>query len=85
MDLLLADLSYLFTADCGATRVGNSTRKFQQVDGYVQQRLALFLSKRTGQHGPHRKRYAPDYFKRLGVYQLAGTVKWYTAAPIAAR
>jgi len=25
------------------------------------------------------------FFEKLGVYQLNGTVKWYTAAPTAAR
>ena len=30
-------------------RVGNSARKFAQVDDYVRERLALFLSKKTGQ------------------------------------
>jgi hypothetical protein len=34
-------------------RVGTSTRKFYQVDEYVRERLALFLSKKTGRRGPH--------------------------------
>ena len=66
-------------------RVGNSTRKFHQVDAYVGERLALFLSKKTGRRGPHRERYDWAYFEKLGVYALAGTVKWYTAAPRATR
>jgi RNA-directed DNA polymerase len=66
-------------------RVGNSSRKFHQVDDYVRERLALFLSKKTGREGRDRQRYTLEYFKRLGVYQLAGTVKWHTATPTAAR
>ena len=66
-------------------RVGNSSRKFAQVDDYVRERLALFLSKKTGQHGRHFERYTYAYFKRLGVYRLVGTVKWYAAMPIATR
>jgi group II intron reverse transcriptase/maturase len=66
-------------------RVGNSTRKFQQVDDYVRERLALFVSKKAGRRGPHRERYNRTYFKRLGVYELVGTVAWYTATPIATR
>ena len=66
-------------------RVGNSTRKFHQLDDYVRERLALFLSKKTGRRGPHRQRYNGAYFEKLGVYVLAGTVKWYTAAPRATR
>ena len=64
-------------------RVGNSSRKFAQVDDYVRERLALFLSKKAGQHGRHFERYTYAYFKRLAVYRLVGTVKWYAATPIA--
>ena len=67
-------------------RVGNSGRKFAQVDDYVRERLALFLSKKCGQHGRRQQvRYTFEYFTRLGVYRLTGTVAWYTAAPRAAR
>jgi group II intron reverse transcriptase/maturase len=66
-------------------RVGNSTRKFHQVDNYVRERLVPFLSKKTGRRGPLRKRYDEAYFQKLGVYTLSGTVKWYTAAPRATR
>jgi RNA-directed DNA polymerase len=57
-------------------RVGNSSRKFALVDSYVCERLALFLSKKSGQHGRHFERYTFAYFKRLGVFRLTGTVKW---------
>jgi hypothetical protein len=66
-------------------RVGNSTRKFHQLDDYVRERLALFLSKKTGLRGPHRARYNGAHFQKLGVCMLSGTVKWYTAAPTATR
>jgi len=69
----------------GYFRVGNSTRKFRQLDDYVRERLALFLSKKTGRRGPHRERYSRAYFKQLGIYELVGTVKWYTATPRATR
>ena len=66
-------------------RVGNSTRKFNQVDDYACERLALFLSKKTGRRGNHRERYDWAFLQKLGLYALAGTVKWYTAAPKATR
>ncbi len=66
-------------------RVGNSGRKFAQVDDYVRERLALFLSKKSGRHGRHFERYTYAYFKRLGVHRLVGTVTWYKATPTAAR
>jgi RNA-directed DNA polymerase len=66
-------------------RVGNASRKFQQVDDYVRQRLALFLSKKTGRRGRCWERHSWTSFQALGVYQLSGTVTWYKAAPSAVR
>jgi RNA-directed DNA polymerase len=66
-------------------RVGNASRQFQQVDDYVRQRLALFLSKKTGRRGRQWGRYSEAVYRALGVYQLSGTVRWYRAAPRAAR
>jgi hypothetical protein len=63
--------------------VGNSSRKFAQVDDYVREQLALFLSKKSGRHGRNIERYTYSYFKRLGVYRLSGTVTWNKAAPTA--
>jgi len=66
-------------------RVGNSTRKFAQVDSYVRERLALFLSKKSGRHGRNFERYTYESFTRLGVYRLAGTVAQFMAAPTTTR
>ena len=66
-------------------RVGNSTAKFRDLDRYVRERLARFLAKKTRRGGHQRKRYTRAFFRKLGVYQLVGTVRWYTAAPIATR
>ena len=66
-------------------RVGNSSRQFQRVDDYVRQRLALFLSKKTGERGRQWGRHSVGFFRALGVYQLSGTVRWHRATPIAAR
>jgi group II intron reverse transcriptase/maturase len=66
-------------------RVGNSARKFRDVDHYVRERLAKFLAKKAGRSGHQRQRYTWALFDKLGVYQLMGTVKWYTATPTATR
>jgi hypothetical protein len=66
-------------------RVANSTRKFQDVDGYVRERQGKFLAKKAGRGGHQRERYTGVFFDKLGVYQLTGTVKWYAAAPRATR
>ena len=66
-------------------RVGNSAHKFQDVDNYVRDRLALFLAKKAGRAGRSRTHYTPAFFERLGVHQLTGTVKWHTATPTTTR
>jgi len=66
-------------------RVGNSTRQLQQVDFYVRQRLGLWHSKKTGRSGRNWQRHSLAFFHALGVYELTGTVQWYTATPRAVR
>ena len=66
-------------------RVGNSGEKFGQVDSYVRERLGLFLSKKAGKSGRRWESHTLEFFQKLGVYQLSGTVRWHKAAPIAAR
>jgi RNA-directed DNA polymerase len=66
-------------------RVGTASGQFRQVDDYVRERLALFLSKKTGRQGRQWGRHSVARFRALGVYHLSGTVKWYSATPRAAR
>ena len=66
-------------------RVGHSARKFAQVDSYVRERLALFLSKKAGRSGRRWERHSVAFFRALGVHHLSGTVRWDTATPRAAR
>lgn len=66
-------------------RVGNASQQFRHVDEYVRERLALFLSKKTGRRGRRWQRHTLAYFRALGVYELAGTVTWYKATPTAVR
>jgi RNA-directed DNA polymerase len=66
-------------------RVGNSARQFRAVDRYVRERLVRYLADKARRGRRARRRSTWAYFERLGVYQLTGTVKWYTAAPTATR
>ena len=67
-------------------RVGNSSRHFTQIDRYVHERLALFLSKKARRSGRNWKgRYTWAYFRRLGMYRLSGTTAWRMATPTATR
>jgi len=82
---IIAELNQVLRGWGAYVRVGNSARKFGQVDSYVCERLALFLSKKTGRSGRQWGRHTPAFFWRLGVYRLGGTVAWYRATPIAVR
>jgi RNA-directed DNA polymerase len=66
-------------------RVGNASRQFAQLDSYVRERLGLFLSKKAGRSGRRWESHPLAFFRTLGIYQLQGTVAWYTAPPTAAR
>ena len=66
-------------------RVGNSSVKFGQVDSYVRERLGLFLSKKAGRPGRRWEVHSVEFFQKLGLYQLTGTVTWHKATPMAAR
>jgi RNA-directed DNA polymerase len=61
-------------------RVGNSARKFSQIDSYVHERLAILASdkhKRSGRNWGTR--FDSEWLDRLGVYTLTGTVRYGTA------
>ena len=67
-------------------RVGNASRQFVQIDSYVCERLALFLSKKARRSGRQwGERYTPAFFGRIGVYRLSGTIAGRRAAPTATR
>ena len=66
-------------------RVGNSAHHFNGVDHYIHERLARFMANKTGWKGIQRDRFSLEFFTKLGVYWLTGTVKWYTAAPTVTR
>ncbi|HTE85374.1 MAG TPA: group II intron reverse transcriptase/maturase [Dehalococcoidia bacterium] len=58
-------------------RWGNSSRKFVQIDSYVQERLALFDSKKRGRSGRGwGTRHNAAWLQSLGVYRLSGTVQY---------
>lgn len=59
---------------------GNSGRKFNVIDGYVHERLAILTSRKHGQAGRNwATRYTCGWITRLGVYRLTGNVRWATA------
>jgi group II intron reverse transcriptase/maturase len=61
-------------------RYGNSGRKFDHIDAYVNQRLAMLASTKHGLHGWNwTTRFNYEWVTQLGVHRLGGTVKPTTA------
>jgi RNA-directed DNA polymerase len=63
-------------------RTGNATRKFNQTDTYVWKRLHGFMVKRKGRHlrPGEALQWDRDFFHRLGLHRLRGTVRYPEAA-----
>ena len=57
-------------------RTGNADRKFNQLDTYVYQRLAGWMSRRGGQRPGRVEKWSHDRFVGMGLYRLRGTVKY---------
>ena len=58
-------------------RIGNSARKFSQIDSYVHERLAILASDKHARSGRNWvSHYNGAWFRRLGVYTLTGTVRY---------
>jgi group II intron reverse transcriptase/maturase len=61
-------------------RYGNSSRKFNAIDGYVHQRLAKLASVKHGISGRNwATRFTYQWLTDLGVYRLTGTVRYWAA------
>ena len=79
---LIAELNPVLRGWGNYFRVGISGPQFAQIDNYVRERLALFLSKKARRSRRNwGERYTWTFFKRLGLYRLLGPVTWRKAAP----
>ncbi len=63
-------------------RTGNAGNKFGQVDDYVRRRLVRFLARRKGRNlrSGEALNWTKDFFHRLGLYRLRGTIRYPEAA-----
>jgi group II intron reverse transcriptase/maturase len=63
-------------------RTGNAARQFGRLDDYVNWRLKRLLLKRHGRHlrAGQAARWTPDFFHRLGLHRLRGTIRYPEAA-----
>ena len=77
---VVADLNPVLRGWAAYFRNGNSARKFNAVDGYVHERLAIFASRQTRTRGPELDHPLHLWVAhRLGVYRLTGNVRSATA------
>jgi group II intron reverse transcriptase/maturase len=73
---VVADLNPVLRGWGAYFRNGNSGRKFNAVDGYVHERLAILASRKHGLAGRNwTTRFTYGWITRLGVYRLTGTVR----------
>lgn len=73
---VVADLNPVLRGWGAYFRNGNSGRKFNAVDGYVHERLAILASRKHGLRGRNwTTRFTYGWITRLGVYRLTGTVR----------
>ena len=63
-------------------RTGNAAQKFTQLDTHVWHRLHAFMMKRKGRNlrAGEARLWDRDFFHRLGLHRLRGTVKYPEAA-----
>ena len=63
-------------------RTGNAAQKFNQIDTYVWRRLHRFMVKRKGRNlrPGEAQQWDRDFFYRLGLHRLRGTVQYPEAA-----
>ena len=77
---VVADLNPVLRGWTGYFRNGNSGRKFNAVDRYVHERLAIFASRKHGLKGRNwTTRFDGEWLTRLAVFRLSGNVHWVTA------
>lgn len=61
-------------------RYGNSSRKFSEIDGYVNERMAMLASAKHGLSGRNwTTRFTYGWLSDLGIYRLVGTVRYGSA------
>ncbi len=55
-------------------RIGNAHLHFQKVDSYVYTKLTNFLRRKHKRRGKGHREFPPSFFKKVGLYQLHGTI-----------
>jgi len=75
---IVANLNYVLRGWNAYFRYGNSATKFEDIDVYVHERLAILASRKHGRSGWNLGRFNWEWLKNLRVYRLQGTTRWGT-------
>jgi hypothetical protein len=80
--VLIDDLNPVLRGWGNYFRTGNAAQKFNQTDAYVWKRLHRFMVKRKGRNlrPGETQQWDSDFFHRLGLHRLRGTVQYPGAA-----
>jgi RNA-directed DNA polymerase len=77
---VVADLNPVVRGWGAYFRFGNSGRKFNVIDSYIHQRLAILASRKHGKSGRNWvERFTYGWLTDLGIYRLTGTVRYWSA------
>ena len=78
MQIVVANLNRVLRGWCTYFRYGNSARKFEDLDLYVHERLAILASRKHGKTGWNLGRFDWEWLRVLRVYRLQGKTRWGT-------
>jgi group II intron reverse transcriptase/maturase len=80
LDTVVGRLNPVLRGWAGYFRHGNSSKKFNAVNSYIHERMAILASNKYGIHGRHwATRFNSGWFASLGIYRLSGTVRYGSA------
>jgi RNA-directed DNA polymerase len=77
-DIVITNLNRVLRGWTAYFRYGNSARKFEDIDVYVHERLAILASRKHGLPGWNLGRFNWEWLRSLKVYRLQGTTRWGT-------
>jgi len=81
LDFVVEDLNRVLRGWGNYFRRGNSARKFNVIDSYVHERMAMLASAKYGLHGRNwSTRFTYGWMTDLGIYRLTGTVRYWAAS-----
>ena len=77
---MVADLNAILRGWGAYFRYGNSSRKFNAIDGHVHERMARLASVKHGLPGRNWvTRFTYEWLTGLGIHCLTGTVRYWSA------